>query len=51
MPVKLTVQDHAHGGGVIVIREVVVSVTTEQTLLDAMRHAMGTYPICDAEPV
>lgn len=50
MRVKLTVQDHAHGGDHITVRETVVNVTNRHELLEAMRRAMGDYPVCHADP-
>ena len=51
MKTKITVQDRAHGGGNITIREVIVEVESQPDLLEAMRRAMGDYPICYADPV
>ena len=51
MRVKVEVQDHAHGGGQITVREMVVTVSDPAELLAAIWRAMGTYPICHAKPV
>lgn len=48
MRYKIEVQDHAHGGGQITIREVFVTVRNRLELIKTMCLEMGDYPICHA---
>lgn len=47
MNCKITVSDHAHGGGTIIVREAWFPVTRLPDLVATMLWFMGDYPIAE----
>jgi len=51
MKYQITVSDHAHGGGQIIVHQRTVRVPNQSQLHAIMFWLIGDYPFCRADPV